>query len=336
MLAHMQKLPLAPRRPAYGTTARRIGWDGLPPGVRAAISGRVGARPQAEASAGSGFTSGFAARVSGESGCWFVKAAGAREAPFAAASYLVEARINPLLPAAVPAPRLRWTEQTEEEWVVLGFDAVVARMPRLPWRADELDAVLHAYAVTAEALTPAPEALVAAGLQKIADLESDFEFWRKVAGGAVDASVLPDFVPHEWIDPLAELESSWRTAAAGESVLHNDLRADNVLISDEGAATFCDWNWATYGPSWLDLTVLLADAAADGHDASTLLTKHRAADGAAAEHIDSVLAGIAGFFVGRGSEPDEALSPHLRAHQRYCAHAVLSWLAERRKELKIA
>jgi hypothetical protein len=107
MLTAMDTLAPPPARPAYDRTARRIGWDALPAGVRAVISARVGGQARAEASAGSGFTSGFAARVRGRSGCWFVKAAGTREAPFAAESYLAEARINVLLPAAVPAPRLR-------------------------------------------------------------------------------------------------------------------------------------------------------------------------------------------------------------------------------------
>lgn len=329
----MDTLAPTPARPGYGGTARRIGWDALPHGVRTVISARVGGQARAEASAGSGFTSGFAARVHGGGGCWFVKAAGRTEAPFAAESYLTEAGINPLLPPAVPAPRLRWMEQTDEDWVILGFDAVDGRMPRLPWRADELSAVLTAYAVAAEALTPAPESLVAAGLEQIADLESDFMFWRQLAGGEVDASTLPAFVPRRWIEPLAQLEAGWRTAAAGESVLHNDLRADNVLIRADGTATFCDWNWATYGPSWLDLAVPLADAAADGHDATALLARHPAAAGADPERVDVALAGLAGFFVGRGTQPEDALSPSLRAHQRYSAHAVLGWLADRRGDL---
>lgn len=336
MLASMDTLAPAPIRPGYGGTARRIGWDALPGAVRDVISAQVGGQPQAEASAGSGFTPGFAARVRGQDGCWFVKAAGARETPFIAESYLTEARINRLLPAEVPAPRLRWSEQTDEGWVVLGFDAVSGRMPRLPWRADELTAVLSAYAVAAEALTPAPEALVAAGLTQTADLESDFAFWRKLAGGSADASCLPPFVPRQWIEPLAELEAGWCAATAGESVLHNDLRADNVLIDVDGTAAICDWNWATLGPSWFDLTVLLADAGTDGHDVSTLLARHPAATGADPEQVDSALAGLAGFFVERGMQPDDDLSPHLRAHQRYSAHAVLRWLAERRADLKAA
>ena len=114
-------------------------------------------------------------------------------------------------------------------------------------------------------------------------------FWRKLAGGSADASCLPPFVPRQWIEPLAELEAGWCAATAGESVLHNDLRADNVLIDVDGTAAICDWNWATLGPSWFDLTVLLADAGTDGHDVSTLLARHPAATGADPEQVDSAL-----------------------------------------------
>jgi len=320
---------LAALRPSYERTARRIGWADLPGEVRRLIDVRVGGDARAEASAGAGFTPGFAARVQGSGGCWFVKAAGAREAPFAAESYLVEARINSLLPDAVPAPRLRWMEQTADGWVVLGFDAVDGRIPRQPWRPDELAAGLRAYAVAAEALTPAPDALAQADLEKIAACESDFGFWRRAAGGGVEPAAMPPFVPGRWVESLAELEEGWSSAVAGESVLHNDLRADNILIDSAGAGWICDWNWATLGAPWLDLTVLLAVAFCDGHDADALLAAHPAAAESEKEQIDVALAGFAGMFLNHWAKPEIPGSPALRGHQRYCGRVVLEWLAAR-------
>lgn len=320
---------LAALRPAYERTARRIGWDDLPGDVRRLIAVRVGGDARAEASTGAGFTPGFAARIHGSGGCWFVKAAGAREVPFAAESYLVEARINSLLPDSVPAPRLRWMEQTAGGWVVLGFDAVDGRMPHQPWRPDELAAGLRAYAVAAQALTPAPDALAREGLDKIAECESDFGFWRRAAGGGVDAPAIPAFVPGRWVKPLAELEAAWGNAVAGGSVLHNDLRADNILIDSDGVGWICDWNWATLGAPWLDLTVLLAVAFCDGHDADALLAAHPAAAEAEKEQIDVALAGLAGMFLNNWAKPEIPSSPALRGHQRFCARAVFEWLAAR-------
>lgn len=119
-------------------------------------------------------------------------------------------------------------KQTDDGWVVLGFDAVDGRMPHLPWRPDELSAVLAAYADVAEALGPTPDSFAEAGLEKFAESESDFSFWRQRACGMPPR--LPGFMLARWIGPLAELEADWRAATVGDSVMHHDLRADNILI----------------------------------------------------------------------------------------------------------
>ncbi|HTJ67408.1 MAG TPA: phosphotransferase [Actinospica sp.] len=322
-------IALTSPRPRYQQTARRPGWAELPAAVRAVIEARVGGMAEPAPSAGGGFTPGFAARVAGRGGRWFVKAASIVEVPFVAESYLAEARINPLLPEAVPAPRLRWVEQVED-WAVVGFDLVEGHMPRQPWRSDELAAALDAHAAAAEALDPAPEAFAALGLGTLAEQDGEFGFWRGLAGRATGADRLPGYVPHAWIEPLARLEADWSTATAGSCVLHHDLRADNILIEPTGTAVICDWNWAVLGPAWLDLTVLLATAFADGHDASALLARHPSASGADPEQIDVALAGLAGLFVDRGGQPEVPTSPALRGHQRFSAEVVLRWLAERR------
>lgn len=321
---------LLAERPDYRRTAHRLGWDDLSADTRAAIDARVGGNARAQASAGAGFTPGFAARVHGRGGSFFVKAAGRAEQQFAAESYLTEARINTLLPAGVPAPRLRWTEETGDGWVVLGFDLVDGRMPELPWRAEELDAALDACALAAEALGPVPDGFAASGLERIAEHGDEFAFWRQTAAGAADAPKLPAFLPSRWLEPLAALEAEWGTATGGENVLHHDLRADNILIDAAGTAVICDWNWAVVGAAWLDLTVLLAGAFADGHDASALIARHPAAAGAEPEQIDIALAALGGFFVEHGGHDEVPGAPALRGHQRYCAQVVLRWLAARR------
>lgn len=320
---------LTSARPRYQQTARRPGWASLSAPVRAVIDARVGGTAAAGPIAGGGFTPGFAATVSGNGSSWFVKAANALDSPIVAENYLAEARINPLLPDAVHAARLRWTEQVGD-WVVLGFDAIDGRMPRQPWSSDDLVAALDAHAAAAAALDPAPAAFAAAGLSKVAEQDGDLAFWRRLAGGGADADRLPGFIPRSWIEPLACLEADWSAATDGQCVLHNDLRADNILIDATGMAVICDWNWAVLGAPWLDLTVLLATAFADGHDASMLIARHPAARGADAEQIDVALAALGGLFVDRGLMPEVPSSPALRGHQRYSSEVVLRWLAERR------
>jgi hypothetical protein len=324
------KIPrLASERPDYGATALRLQWADLPADVRGVIDARVGADAAASASSGSGFTTGFAARVKGASGKCFVKAVDAKASPWIAQCYRREAEINTLLPEAVPAPRLDWIEE-RKGWVVLGFALVDGgRMPSQPWREGELSATLAAYATAAQALDPAPAPLLGAGLKPIA-ADGDFDHWRTLAGGSGDLAALPGFVPPGLITPLAGLERGWAKATAGGAVLHHDLRADNILLDAAGGVWICDWNWPVLAAGWFDLSVLLAVAHADGHDASGLFAAQPVAAGVEPEQLDAALAALAGYFVVHGAKPSLAASPHLRAHQTYCGEAVLRWLADRR------
>ncbi|MGW7337695.1 phosphotransferase family protein [Streptomyces sp. NPDC054808] len=313
----------------YNATAVRPDWKDLPQDVRQLITRRLGGSVQAGRSAGSGFTSGFAAVLRGAFGPLFVKAVKSLDNSVVADSYRREALINEALPAEIPAPSLRWIEE-HDGWVVLGIDAVPGgRMPTTPWKSDELTATLDAYRITAEALSTPPTALQHVGLKPVGD-GGDFADWRNVARGATSTKALPSWVPLDLLDVLASLESGWREAVAGNAVLHHDLRQDNVLIDAYGAAWICDWNWPCLGASWFDLVLLLATAYADGHDATALFTQHPTARGVADEQLDAALAALSGFFLTSGGQPAADWSPHLRQHQTWCGEVTLRWLANRR------
>jgi len=91
----------------HGRTARRLEWAHLPPQVRALVEERLGSSVVRAESQGSGFTPGFASRLTAEDGSrLFLKAASRKaQAPFAEA-YAEEARKIALLPDEIPAPRL--------------------------------------------------------------------------------------------------------------------------------------------------------------------------------------------------------------------------------------
>ncbi|MBD0688369.1 hypothetical protein BG452_00920 [Streptomyces sp. CBMA123] len=316
-------------KPNYSATAVRPSWAELPARIKELVEGRLGGAVVPRPSAGSGFTSGFAAEVLGPDGPQFVKAANSSTAPYVADCYRREALINQALPAAVPAPRVRWIEEAEG-WVVLGLDAVEgARMPADPWRPAELVAVLDACAASAQALVRPTRSLLELGLKPVAD-DSTFENWRLLTAGMTRMDELPEWFPRELIDPLADLESNCAAAAAGNSVLHLDLRRDNVVLGPGGRAWICDWNWPCLGPSWFDLTLLLATAHADGHDASQLFAEHPTAQDVDPEQLDAVLAALTGHFLRSGAQPPPPGSPALRQHQAWCGEVMLRWLTERR------
>ncbi|WP_030951634.1 phosphotransferase [Streptomyces sp. NRRL S-481] len=316
-------------RLAYTSTAVRPAWTELPQSVRGLIERHLGGVVRPGQSVGSGFTSGYAAVIRGARGSQFVKAVNVSSNAVVADSYRREALINEALPASVPAPRIQWREE-HDGWLVLGFDAVKdSHMPGAPWRADELEATLDAYAEAAQTLATPSEQLQQVGLTLLGD-GGDFDDWRTQASSGPDTVSLPDWVPTSMVDALAELESAWRESAAGSAVLHNDLRQDNVLIDARGTAWICDWNWPCLGASWFDLVLLLATAYADGHDATALFRAHPTARGVDGEQLDAVLAALSGFFLVSGAQPPADWSPYIRQHQTWCGEVTLRWLAERR------
>jgi len=147
-----------PTRIPHGRTARRLEWVHLPPHLRAEVERRLGAPVTEAASQTSGFTPGFASVLTCADGSrHFVKAASTvAQRPFADA-YREEARKLGMLPAGIPAPRLRWMH--DDDWVVLGFEYVDGRAPLRPWVPDELAAASGMAIEIARLLTPAPEGI---------------------------------------------------------------------------------------------------------------------------------------------------------------------------------
>ncbi|MGW1894078.1 phosphotransferase family protein [Streptomyces sp. NPDC002004] len=314
----------------YSSTAARPRWSQLPRPVRDLIERHLGGAAHAEESAGGGFTSGYAAVVRSAHRSQFVKAVDVRNNTVVADCYQREAVINKALPPTVPAPRIQWMDECEG-WLVLAFDAVEGgHMPAAPWKANDLNATLAAYAVTAEALATPSGELEQVGLKPVGD-GGDFDDWRTLASGAPGPTLsLSGWVPFDMLDPLAELESAWRSAVAGTAVLHHDLRQDNVLLDAHGSAWICDWNWPCLGASWFDLVLLLASAYADGHDATAIFQAHPTAREVDDDQLDAALAALSGFFLVSGAHPPADWSPHIRQHQTWCGEVTLRWLAERR------
>ncbi|GAA3834306.1 hypothetical protein GCM10022403_078940 [Streptomyces coacervatus] len=120
---------------------------------------------------------------------------------------------------------------------MLGFDVVEGgRMPSAPWKTDDLNVTLAAYAVTAEALAVPSVELQQVGLKPVGD-GGDFDDWRTLAAGTLDPTLsVPGWMPFDKLGALAELESVLGSAVAGTAVLHHDLRQDNVLIDTSNGA----------------------------------------------------------------------------------------------------
>jgi aminoglycoside phosphotransferase (APT) family kinase protein len=208
--------------PAEGA---RVAWHDVPQDVRGAIEQVCGAPVVEARTQPGGFSPGVAARVQCANGAgWFVKAASADTNPDAPRMHRQEARIledlDPLIAAGLlPAPRLRGTAE-RGPWFALIIEDMAGRQPILPWRADELDLVLAAIDQVSD--TPPPTTA-----PTIADyLKTEFDGWRTLARIGDDARLDPWSRSH--LRELADLEATWDAHAAGDTLLHGDIRADNL------------------------------------------------------------------------------------------------------------
>jgi aminoglycoside phosphotransferase (APT) family kinase protein len=297
-------------------------WEAVPEEVRTAVEEGVCARVIDSHSQPGGFSPGAAARLRLEDGRRvFVKAAGTSPNPETPEFHRREGRIAAALPPGAPAPRLLLTHD-DGDWVALVFEDVDGREPTLPWREDELERVLAAVADLSAALTPAP--LAAPPLAE--RFGEQFRGWRTfVAEGAA--------VAESWaanrVDLLAGLEAQWAEASVGETLLHADIRADNILLAEQ-RVVFVDWPHACVGAPWVDLLAMLPSVAMQGGPKPwTVFGGHPLARGAPPELVDAVLAAVAGFFVQRATLPPPPGLPTLREFQRAQGVEALAWLRRR-------
>ncbi|WP_408896037.1 hypothetical protein ACJ5H2_14090 [Nocardioides sp. R1-1] len=297
----------------HGRTARRLDWAHLPPPVRRAVERRLGSPVVAAVSQDAGFTPGFASTLTGADGAQaFVKAAATRAQRAVADAYREEARKLAALPAAAPAPRLLWSEDVAD-WFVLAIEYVDARAPHRPWRADDLAAASSMAVEMARTLTPAPTGLADSAVE-------DFAPWP----------TLWERLDHPRAREIRSLAEGYPEVVAGGTLVHTDIRDDNILLRPDGSALLCDWSWPTVGAAWLDSLLLLIGPRGDGLDVEAHIAAHPLLSTVPAEHVDVVLALVLGYFAASADLPVPPTSPYLRAAQAWQRDVVDDWLGERR------
>lgn len=307
--------------PARG--ARRD-WSELPRHVVVELEGALGGEIVAAETQPGGFSPGVAARLILENGRRvFVKAVAHEPNPSSPDFHRREALIVGAMPATAPVPRLLWTlDEGAEGWVVLALEDVDGREPLQPWRADELERVLVAVDELRAVLTPSPVDAGSAG----AALEAQINSWHLVAA-EIPAAL--DEWSRRHLDKLVDLERGIADAVAGETLLHFDLRADNILLARD-RVHFVDWPHASVGVPWLDGVAFAPSVAMQGGpDPETLLRRWPTAAEADPEAVTTAVASIAGFFTYRSLLPPPPGLPTLRSFQAAQGEVARRWLGER-------
>lgn len=301
----------------------RVAWADLPASVRTAVEDILGSPVVEAVSQRGGFSPGSADRVVTADGRRaFVKAVGASINPHAPGLHRREIEVTAGLPASVRAPRLLGSHD-DGDWVVLVLTDVEGRHPHLPWRPEELEAVRAAYAEVAGPSTSDRLSLLPTTGSQYA---ADFAGWRRLQDE-------PDPTLEPWagrhLEQLVAAADRSAAALAGDRLVHGDARADNLLVRPDGSVVVVDWPWATRGAAWFDrlcllVNVRLYDAHAPVEDLlASWLPEVPPAD------VDAVLAGLGGYFVDVGRQPDPPGLPTVRAFQRAQGEVVLRWLEQR-------
>lgn len=319
--------------PPLAFSGQRLDWRDLPRAVRSRIQELAGAQVTAETSATTGFSPGFAAVLELADGRGvFVKAVSPEQNPESPQLARAEVRAAAALPPQVPAPALLWSDD-DGDWVLLGFEVAAGRPPLLPWRPDELAVVLRALDTLAEA-----EPLPGHELRPTAELlTGDFTGWTRIAALPADeldrlvaaaGEVGPWLLAH--LDLLVAWERDALAACAGTTLVHGDLRADNVLIDhdhDGGRVALIDWPHASVGAPWLDLAFMLPSVAMQGGGApQDLFWSRPASRGVDPERLRAAVAGLSGYFAHSALQPAPVGIPNLRRFQAAQARHAVEWL----------
>ena len=305
--------------PAQGA---RIPWGAVPESVRRAVEEGLGSRVEDATTQPGGFSPGVAARLTLADGRRvFVKAVGAEPNADSPGFHRREARVAAALPPETPAPKFLFAHD-DGDWVALVFEDADGHEPELPWRRDELARVLDALTELSRALTPPP--IEAPPLtERYSEL---FQGWRLLEAET------PEGLDH-WVTghlgSLAELEAEWEEASTGETLLHADIRADNILLTEE-RVVFVDWPHVCLGAQWVDLLAFLPSVAMQaGPKPWEVFDGHPLGREADPARVNAVLAAIAGFFVHRSTLPPPPGLPTLREFQRAQGAESLAWLRRR-------
>ncbi|GAA2968719.1 aminoglycoside phosphotransferase family protein [Glutamicibacter bergerei] len=302
----------------------RISWAQLPEHVRNAVEVILGS-PVVEAHGQQGgFSPGTADRVRTADGRRaFVKAVGTSLNAVTPRLHRAEAKISALLPGRLPVPKYLGSYD-KQGWVALVLEDIPGSHPKTPWTRVELERVLDSLHVLGSHPVPSTLTHLPALHTEVA---AEFTGWDRI-----DIDLPSNLDP--WIaDHLPRLQGSARTGLScleGQSLVHSDIRSDNLLLTEEGAY-IVDWPWACIGAPWFDalsvlINVRLHDA---GFDVASVLGTHPVFVGLSAENIDGFLAGMSGYFIDGARQPAPSGLPTLRSFQQAQGEATIGWLRER-------
>ena len=314
-------------RKAPVAAGARLDWMLVPERVRSELETRVGSSIVSAQSQLSGFSPGAASRLQTANGRrFFAKAVGPEPSPDSPLFHRRESRVLAAFPEGLPVAKLLWVfDEGDEGWVLLLFEDIEGWHPAEPWQDEELSRVLEAIAALSSSLTPVPESL--AHLERA---ESDKLFtnqwWQQIS---LDPPPLLDRWSRRYLDCLIELERHAPESVVGESLVHSDIRADNVLLTED-RVMIVDWAHARIGAGWIDLLCFFPSVAMQGGpDLEQLFVQHPLGRTADPAEVNAALTAITGYLTYNEHQPEPPALPGLRSFQAAQGVEARRWLATR-------
>ena len=146
---------------------------------------------------------------------------------------------------------------------MLAFEDVDGRHPTQPWRTDELDRVVSAMEDLSMLLTPSPLPATMIGTADGAFVRG----WRRLRDERPSRLDYVDEWSRRHIETLVAIEETVSGALERDTLLNNDLRADNILLTPK-RTWFVDWPHASVGPPWLDVLAFAPSVTMQGWSSS--------------------------------------------------------------------
>jgi aminoglycoside phosphotransferase len=288
----------------------RLPYEEMPAAVRAWVERTLGSVVVSAATQQGGFSPGVAARLVTASGRRaFVKAVGTSLNPKTPELFRLEITAMQAIGRLPMAPEL-YAVYDDGDWVGMLFEDIDGRLPAHPWEQPDADRVLDALAELTDVLDPSPwpDAPV------IAVRSHDFlSRWENVLA---DDLAVPSFVDPQAYAELAR--TGVRALAEGKALAHYDLRADNIILTDD-RVVFIDWAHPGLAPRWADTVILHAE----------MRGSVRLPELPDDEAITGFIAAIGGGLWWGSAQPAPPGIPTMRKWQRESALAHLDWVRER-------
>jgi hypothetical protein len=290
----------------------RLPFEKVPAAVRAWVEHALGSTVVSAATQQGGFSPGVAARLVTASGRRaFVKTVGTSLNPKTPELFRQEITAMQAIGRLPMAPQL-YDVYDDGDWVGMLFEDISGRLPAHPWEQADADRVLDAVAELTDALDPSPwpDAPV------VAVRSHDFlSRWNNVLE---DGLAVPPWMEGRVEEFAALAQTGVRALAEGKALAHYDLRADNIILTDD-RVVFIDWAHPGLAPRWTDTVILYAEMRG-----SVVLP-----DLPDDEAITGFIAAVGGGLWWGSAQPAPPGIPTMRAWQRESALVHLDWVRDR-------